>query len=298
MQIEWEKSVFNPIIFAGRTYIIKRDDLLRPIGGNKARKLFALSQQDLSTIKSITSFGGAQSNAMLALAHFCALKHIRFDYYTRSVPKWLKQKPLGNLAHALNQGMHWHINSTGLPPDTPDKSILCIPQGISMPEAELGIKKLALEIENYCVQEEISELAIVLPSGTGATALYLQQHIKHTVYTVPCIGNSNVLMQFFKQQLPDAKQYPTILPEPSQVFRFGEPHIELLSIYKALLASTGIEFELLYDAKTWLSLIDWQSDKTILYIHNGGVSGNASMLARYQRLGLSSDSSTAGTVIL
>jgi 1-aminocyclopropane-1-carboxylate deaminase/D-cysteine desulfhydrase-like pyridoxal-dependent ACC family enzyme len=287
MQIEWQRSTFESIVYAGRKYIIKRDDLLLPIGGNKARKLYHLSQQNLSKVKNIVSFGGAQSNAMLALSQFCKFHNIQFEYYTRAVPKWLKQKPLGNLANALDNGMQWHINQFGLPPESLGESKLLIPQGISMPEAELGIKKLAVEIEQYCSKTGLEDIAIVLPSGTGATALYLQQRLSHTVYTIPCIGNAETLTSLFKQLLPAAEKYPTIIDNTeTESFRFGEPHVELLNIYQELLKSTGIEFELLYDAKAWLTLINWQCDKPIIYIHNGGTSGNISMLARYKRLGM------------
>lgn len=285
MQIEWDRSIFEPVRFAGRQYIIKRDDLLLPIGGNKARKLYHLSQQDLSTIDTIISWGGAQSNAMLALSQFCELQSIRFEYYTRPVPKWLKQKPLGNLAVALSCGMHWHIVESGHPPKSLPPASLLIPQGISMPEAESGIQKLAHEINDYCKAQGITDAAIVLASGTGATALYLQQHLKHTVYTVPCIGDTKTLTQLFNQQLPHAQRYPVILDdELTKKYRFGEPHPKLLSTYQKLLDETGIEFELLYDAKTWLTLNNWQCGIPIIYIHNGGISGNASMLARYRRL--------------
>ena len=156
-----------------------------------------------------------------------------------------------------------------------------------MPEAEFGIKKLAKEIEQYCAEMNVKEMAVVLPSGTGATALYLQQHLTHTVYTIPCIGTSETLSALFKQLLPDAVRYPVIISEErSTTFRFGEPHSELLTMYQELKESTGIEFELLYDAKIWLTLKHWECDKPILYIHNGGTSGNASMLARYRRLGM------------
>ena len=287
MKFEWDKSVFETIQFSGREYTIKRDDLLRPIGGNKSRKLYYLSQQDLSSVSKIVSYGGAQSNAMLALSQFCQLKSIRFEYYTRPVPKWLKAKPIGNLAAALDHGMEWQITDSGLPTEPLDTNSLLIPQGISMPEAELGIKQLAEEINDYCIDNGITDAAIVLPSGTGATALYLQQHLKQTVYTVPCIGDKDTLTQLFTQLLPHAKWHPKILEnQASRKFRFGEPHAKLLSIYQALLEQTSIEFELLYDAKTWLNLVDWSCDQPIIYLHNGGISGNASMLARYRRLGM------------
>ena len=276
--------------FNGHDYFLKRDDLLTPIAGNKARKLHGLLQTDLSPYQQIISYGGAQSNAMLALAQLCQLINVPFYYYSHPVPKWLKQNPLGNLREALNCGMQWHITDNGLPPDpesfesdcTESKSLL-IPQGITTPEARIGLKLLAEEINDFCETQNIDSIAVVTPSGTGATALYLQQYLKHTVYTVPCIGDESTLTQLFKQLLPEAERYPTIL-DTSKRYHFGEPHAELLEIYQDLLALTGVEFELMYDAKTWLVLKDQTFNTPVLYLHNGGISGNESMLARYRRL--------------
>ena len=285
--IDWQRSVIQTITVNGRDYFLKRDDLLEPISGNKARKLEGLLNQDLSDVQRLVSYGGAQSNAMLALAQLANLLNICFDYYTRPVPKWLKASPNGNLQEALSYGMRWHISETGQPPATiaqaNDPHTRLIPQGISMPEAAIGIKRLADEIQNFCDAQNIENLAVVLPSGTGATALYLQQYLSHTVYTVPCIGDRETLEQLFKQLEPKAKRYPEIL-DTQKRYHFGEPHPELLTMYQQLLEETGVEFELLYDAKTWLVLKEWACDKPILYLHNGGVSGNASMLARYRRL--------------
>ena len=300
LHINWQDSVIETIHFNDRDYFLKRDDLLTPIAGNKARKLHGLLQTDLSQYQQIISYGGAQSNAMLALAQLCQLIDLPFHYCSRPVPKWLIKKPLGNLREALKCGMHWHITKNGLPPEHPktentiDESIavkadnfesqsLLIPQGISMPEARAGLQLLAADIDMFCQTQHIDKLAVVTPSGTGATALYLQQHLKHPVYTVPCIGDENTLMQLFKQLLPDAERYPTIL-DTQKRYHFGEPHSELLEIYQELLTATGVEFELMYDAKTWLTLKDHAFDAPVLYLHNGGISGNESMLARYQRL--------------
>lgn len=286
--IDWQRSIVQTISVNGRQYFLKRDDLLTPISGNKARKLEGLLNQDLSKLQRIISYGGAQSNAMLALAQLARLLDVRFDYYTRPVPKWLKVSPNGNLKAALSHGMHWHISDSGRPEgDTlqgnPPHTQL-IPQGIAMPEAAIGMRRLADEIQCFCELQNIEDLAIVLPSGTGATALHLQQYLSHTVYTVPCIGDHNTLTQLFKSLAPKIKRYPKILDSNTR-YHFGEPHPELLTMYQQLLAQTGIEFELLYDAKTWLVLQEWACDKPILYLHNGGISGNASMLARYRRLG-------------
>jgi 1-aminocyclopropane-1-carboxylate deaminase/D-cysteine desulfhydrase-like pyridoxal-dependent ACC family enzyme len=47
----------------------------------------------------------------------------------------------------------------------------------------------------------------------------------------------------------------------------------------------GIEFDLLYDPVGWLILLENPEifQKPTLYIHQGGLIGNESMLARYQR---------------
>lgn len=300
-QINWQDSVIDIIRFNNRDYFIKRDDLLTPISGNKARKLYGLLQTDLSQYQRIISHGGAQSNAMLALAQLCQLINVPFYYYSRPVPKWLKQKPLGNLRDALACGMHWEITQDGLPPEIGSNEVsncvntgnditgateptsLIIPQGIAMPEAQLGLKLLAEEIDAFCQSQKIERLAVVTPSGTGATALYLQQYIEHPVFTVPCIGDKTTLQQLFNSLLPNAQRYPIIL-DTDKRFHFGEPQPELLTMYQDLLESTGIEFELMYDAKTWLVLQEYSFDTPVLYIHNGGVSGNESMLARYRRL--------------
>ena len=72
-QINWQDSIIETICFNDQDYFLKRDDLLTPISGNKARKLHGLLQTDFSKYQRIISYGGAQSNAMLALAQFSQL---------------------------------------------------------------------------------------------------------------------------------------------------------------------------------------------------------------------------------
>jgi len=44
----------------------------------------------------------------------------------------------------------------------------------------------------------------------------------------------------------------------------------------------GIEFDLLYAPGMWKALLE-QTSEDILYIHSGGVTGNESMLKRYEK---------------
>lgn len=52
------------------------------------------------------SIGGVQSNSMLAIAKIVA-QHAgsHFYYFTKPIPKFLKNKPTGNYATALSLGM-------------------------------------------------------------------------------------------------------------------------------------------------------------------------------------------------
>ena len=53
----------------------------------------------------VVSYGGPQSNAMLALAATVHWKKKRFVYYTKKLPRWLRKTPSGNFLRALSLGM-------------------------------------------------------------------------------------------------------------------------------------------------------------------------------------------------
>ena len=88
-----------------RTLYIKRDDLYHPhLSGNKFRKLQTLIETPSGQYHRLQSFGGAQSNAMLALAALCREKGWAFRYLVKTLPPAL-QIPQGNLKTALELGM-------------------------------------------------------------------------------------------------------------------------------------------------------------------------------------------------
>lgn len=129
----------------GKQVYIKRDDLLRlersNASGNKARKMLALNQIPAAEFpKCVVSYGGSQSNAMLALAAVVQSKNAeatatvnpdgnddnsydedvpeeeserlrnivrekRFVYYTKKLPRFLKKNPSGNYFRAKALGM-------------------------------------------------------------------------------------------------------------------------------------------------------------------------------------------------
>ena len=142
-------------------------------------------------------------------------------------------------------------------------------------EAEFGIKLLANELKEY------QDYNIFLPSGTGVTALYLQKHFKGKVYTCSCVGDDEYLTKQWNEL--EKENHPIILPKKKK-FHFGKLYKENYQIWLEL-KEQGIEFDLLYDPIGWqvvMDNLDILGDK-VIYIHQGGLKGNESMIQRYER---------------
>ncbi|WP_119327561.1 1-aminocyclopropane-1-carboxylate deaminase [Cysteiniphilum halobium] len=281
-------------------FIIKRDDLIHPIfSGNKAYKLYWLIEHIKHNphIKKVASYGGAQSNYMLALAQFCSLNKLAFDYWLKPLSKTLKNTPHGNYKEALALGMQSCFLDQELSLANikshykEDAGILILAQGGADARAEEGMKLCAQEINAYLKQHNITQASVVIASGTGISALYLQQHVDkiYQVYTVPCVGDKAYL---YKQMVAFSQgkwRLPKII-SPLKKYYFGHCYPEYLAMYYKLKKQTNIEFDLLYDPLTWQVMFEHYDalPKPIIYLHCGGASGNISMLKRYYRLGAKS----------
>ncbi len=274
-------SPITPFIFKNNFYHVKRDDFLTPFEGNKARKLYYFLKRNFPKIKKVISFGSNQSNAMYAISQLCKIKGWEFIYYTNHIPSFLKQNPHGNYLEALKNGMK--IIEIDLRGDDlrefvlglKDKNTLIIEEGGRIKESEEGIKILANEINEYCLK---NSLKVFLPSGTGTTAYFLAKHLKVEVITTPCVGDSKYLKKQF--DMLGGGKTPTII-EPRKKYHYGKLYKNLYNLWCELKIA-GIEFDLLYDPIGWDSLL-YHNLQNILYIHQGGIRGNISMLKRYKR---------------
>ena len=102
-------------LIRNRIVYLKRDDLntYQGISGNKVRKLWHLIEriQKKSCPQSIVSFGGYQSNAMLALSQLAHHSRQSFGtdcqltYLCPKIPNHILSNPVGNLKAALALGM-------------------------------------------------------------------------------------------------------------------------------------------------------------------------------------------------
>ena len=273
-------------VFEGYQFYIKRDDLLHSnFSGNKARKFYYFLENEFPDIKKIVSYGSSQSNAMYSLSVLTKMRGWSFEYHIQHLSNYLKENPNGNLKYALANGMKLIVDEK-IPKknEIETKETLFVEEGGRDSFSEYGIKVLADEILEWKKENSIKEIDIFLPSGTGTTALYLQKHITDTVYTVSCVGDSDYLKKQFSMLEKNDIYHPTIL-EPSKKRHFGKLYRESYDIWLKLRKEMKIEFDLLYDPNGWLTMLEYlkKFKKPILYIHQGGLIGNESMLARYER---------------
>lgn len=277
-------SKITKIELEGRIFYVKRDELVDPfLAGNKFRKLYTLIKTPSHKYDHIISYGGTQSNAMLAIAAMCKHKGWSFTYYTKPLSKTLKDEECGNYFEAKKLGMHhieiehsYYKDFIAALRLNLDENTFIIDQGGAIQEANIGLEVLAQEIKD----SNIGVKALATPAGTGTTALFLALSLpEFIVYTTPCIGD----VAYLKEQLNALSPIPPnlIILEPKKKYHFAKPYSEFLDIYQKLL-SKGIEFDLVYAPSLWTALLE-ETNEEILYIHSGGVSGNESMLKRYRQ---------------
>ncbi|WP_096021263.1 1-aminocyclopropane-1-carboxylate deaminase [Campylobacter lanienae] len=274
----------EPIYFKGRRFWILRDDLISgEFNGNKARKLAYFL--NLNPINRFISHGSSQSNAMYSISVLAKMRGVKFLYFTHHICNFLLKNPCGNYAAALKNGMEIHLS------DNPSQSAkneckysqdIFIPEGVAMSEAELGFKEQAKIIMDFAKKNGI-KFDIFLPSGTGCSAAFLAKNLDDmAVWTTPCVGDSDYLKREILSLDPFSK---VNILNPPKKYHFGKIYAEIYAIYKELLDSCGVEFELLYDGVGWLTLmanLDIFKGE-ILYIHQGGMLGNITLLDRYRR---------------
>lgn len=267
--------------------------------GNKARKLafFFKHANDFKPGTHFISFGGAQSNALAALAAFSFHFDFKLIFITTQIPGSLRQNPSGNLALALN--LKAHILEKPEFMSLKDYALsLCegedifMPQGLSLKEAAFGYKELANEI--LSAQESLNldfkdkksfKFDIFLPSGTGTAALFLAQNLpQNKIYTCACVGDEPYLKAQISSLEPSFNFKNLHILSLKQKYPFAKPHKDLLNIYQKAL-NAGLEFDLLYDTLALLCVLEHQKDfqNPLLYIHQGGILGNLTQLQRYKK---------------
>ncbi len=222
---------------------------------------------------------------MYSIAALCKLKDWSFRYICKTIPTHLKDSPTGNFKEALEMGMIVEE----VHPDSFDDRVellrdgdsLVIPQGGASISAKAGIEILASEVVEFAQKNNLSNLNVITPSGTGTTALFLASSLPQMqIVTSPAVGS----VEYLKKQMQNLQPMPsnlTIIKSKTE-YRFATPHKDLLECY-SMFMDLGVEFDLIYAPQMWIALFEnlTKFSGDILYVHSGGISGNKTMLDRY-----------------
>jgi len=298
--MKYINSKVEKIKFNDFELFLKRDDLLDvDFSGNKARKFYYYLVNDFPGVTKVIGHGSPQANSLYSFSVLAKLKGWHLEFYVDHIPSFIKDNPVGNYKAALDNGAKIiavgetgytkscveYIHEKVMPKET---TAVFVPEGGRCAQAEFGVKILADEIKQWAQKEKKEKLKIMLPSGTGTTALFLQKNLPDfEVLTCACVGDDEYLKKQFFELDENENNHPTIL-NMGKKYHFGKLYKEFFVMYKNLLNQTNIEFDLLYDPLGWLCLQEYlqknKLDKTpILYIHQGGILGNETMLPRYER---------------
>jgi 1-aminocyclopropane-1-carboxylate deaminase len=304
-------SPVHSMIFEGRPVFVKRDDLLHPeFSGNKARKFQHFLSHDFPHITTLVGSGSAQANSLYSLSVLAKRRGWVFNYYVDHLASYLKDNPQGNYQGAINHGANVIVLDSEERQGEPLEDYMSrlasqakdnelhVPEGGRCAYAQEGLTQLGLEIYQWTLAQGLKELMVYFPSGTGTTAVFLQQYfnqmhpsaehsgINIRVHTVSVVGGNEYLKKQFTQLCPRLTLYPKI-HNTAKKYHFGKLYLECYQAWKDACAG-GIEFELLYDPIGFIALKQLLEQEEfantpILYLHQGGLLGNPSMLARYQR---------------
>ena len=290
-----ESSKIDVVNTLNMKILVKRDDLLESsFSGNKARKLQFFLENDNKNIEKLISYGSMQSNNMYSMSSLAKIKNWEYIYYTNREEEFINEHSNeGNLRESLKNGMKiislneddYSIMKLKYEKENGiiDKTLIIREGAAQKNVMDYGFKKLANEIENYCYDNDINNLKVFVPSGTGGTALYLQKFLKFDVYTTNCVGDSEYLTKQFKELDEDSNNHPTIL-KTNKKYRYGKLYKENYEIIQQIKKDTKIQFEYMYDPKGFLSILENKKEfnnSTLMYIHCGGILGNEIMKKRY-----------------
>ena len=299
--MKYINSKVEKIKFNNFELFLKRDDLLdEDFSGNKARKFYYYLANDFKGITKVIGHGSPQANSLYSFSVLAKIKGWELDFYVDHIPSFIKSNPVGNYKASLVNGANIiamdEIDCNISAGDYIQEVVLAkeptavfVPEGGRCTQAEFGVKILAEEIIYWAKQKNKENVKIVLPSGTGTTALFLQKNLpEFEVLTCACVGGDEYLKKQFFELNSNEKEHPTVL-KTQKKYHFGKLYKEFYDMYNNLLKQTDIEFDLLYDPLGFLSLKKYLNEiknknlPTILYIHQGGLLGNITMIERYER---------------
>ena len=263
----------------GVKIFLKRDDLIHPIiSGNKWRKLSGiLANHDSSNYESITTFGGAYSNHLLAVAAVCSILKIKCKAIVRGEPPRelnpvLKMcKMYGMKLEFISRDKYSNIKrKVGV-----FERSLVIPEGGACLDGTIGCSEILKEYNLSNVDQ------IFVPCGTGTTlagmANYLDsKNIKTLLNGIQVLKGEG----YIANEIID--QYGILGVNVYDQFHLGgyaKTNGKLIAFIQDFMKQTGVVLDPIYNGKMMFAIkkllekgcID--RGQNILAIHTGGMTG-------------------------
>ena len=263
----------------GVKIFLKRDDLIHPIiSGNKWRKLSGiLANHDSSNYESITTFGGAYSNHLLAVAAVCSILKIKCKAIVRGEPPRelnpvLKMcKMYGMNLEFISRDKYSNIKrKVGV-----FKRSLFIPEGGACIDGTVGCSEILKE-------DNLSNIdQIFVPCGTGTTlagmANYLDSKNSKTL-----LSGIQVLKGegYIANEIID--QYGILGVNVYDQFHLGgyaKTNDKLVAFIQDFMKQTGVVLDPIYNGKMMFAIKKLlekgriERGQNILAIHTGGITG-------------------------
>ncbi len=263
----------------GVKIFLKRDDLIHPIiSGNKWRKLSGiLANQDSSNYESITTFGGAYSNHLLAVAAVCSILKIKCKAIVRGEPprelnSVLKMcKMFGMNLEFISRNKYSNIKrKVGV-----FERSLFIPEGGACIDGTVGCSEILKE-------DNLSNIdQIFVPCGTGTTlagmANYLDsKNIKTLLNGIQVLKGEG----YIANEIID--QYGILGVNVYDQFHLGgyaKTNGKLIAFIQDFMKQTGVVLDPIYNGKMMFAIKKLlekgriERGQNILAIHTGGMTG-------------------------
>lgn len=268
---------------------LKRDDLIHPIiSGNKWRKLSGiLDSYEQTTFKSITTYGGAFSNHLVATACATAILGIPSKAIIRGEePKQLSPvlrlcKLYGMQLEFVSRETYKTSNrETGIVDE-----VLFVPEGGACTEGTLGCEAILAEVDLFDFSQ------VFVSCGTGTTiagmANYLEkQKSKTQLNGIQVLKGKDYIKNDLERLFGITSAH---IYDEFHCCGYAKTNQELIEFIKDFTKQTGILLDPIYTGKMVLAikkLIESgqiKAGEKILAIHTGGLAG---WFGKYDELNL------------
>jgi len=282
---------------------IKRDDLIHSeISGNKWRKLkYTILHAEQQKFEGVLTFGGAFSNHLVATAAACQLAGLRSigivrgDELTKDSNDTLKRcAQYGMELHFVSRSDYAFRNERMYQEELTTKfpSMYIVPEGGANYLGIIGCSEILSETSN-----DFDIVAVAQGTTTTSAGLLMSLPEKSILWAVPVLKGFNALTEmkslygysaFDTETISDWLNKIEIL-DAYHFGGYGKYTEELLDFIESFYTETKIPLDPVYTAKAVFALLkeielrDLQN-KSILFIHTGGIQGAKSIFEKEKRV--------------